>query len=84
VRRCLIGTATSPKKVLSKAIGGCNQGGCDISTAKAKAPKRRAHLAPPAHTVHSIERVAYPVDGKPTPAWKVVVGNKPRGEWKVM
>ena len=36
------------------------------------------------HTIHSTEQVAYPVDGLPTPAWKVVVvGDKPLGEWKV-
>ena len=35
------------------------------------------------HTIHSTEQVAYPVDGQPTPAWKVVVVGDAAGEWKV-
>lgn len=75
-----------PKKVLAKAKGSAASMATGISADEAKAKALQAtgspHAAP--HTVHSIEQVAYPVDGKPTPAWKVVVvGNKPRGEWKV-
>ena len=35
------------------------------------------------HTIHSTEQVAYPVDGQPTPAWKVGRRRQAMGEWKV-
>jgi hypothetical protein len=75
-----------PNKVLAKAkvSAATTVSGISADQAKATALQATGSTSATPHTVHSIEQVAYPVDGQPTPAWKVVVvGNKPRGEWKV-
>src|SRR4030095_947951 len=79
-------SALLPNKVLAKAKGVAASKATGVSADQAKAKALHATGSPRTapHTVHSIEQVAYPVGGQPTPAWKVVVvGNKPRGEWKV-
>ena len=52
--------------------------------AKAKALEAVGSTRKTPHTVDSTEEVAYPVQGQPTPAWKVVVvGTAPPSEKKV-
>src|SRR5215208_1242565 len=75
-----------PEPVLSRAKAPAALGGTVISDreAIAKALTATGSSSDTPHTVHSTEQVAYPVDGEPRPAWKVVVvGEKPLGEWKV-
>src|SRR5262245_35174077 len=75
-----------PNKLLTKAKRSAATKAANITAAQAKAKALEAtgssRTAP--HSVHSTEQVAYPVNGQPIPAWQVVVvGEKPRGEWKV-
>jgi hypothetical protein len=75
-----------PDSVLGKAKAPAELAGSGISQeeAIAKALTATGSTSDSPHAIHSTEQVAYPVDGQPTPAWKVVVlGDKPLGEWKV-
>jgi len=75
-----------PASVLGKAKAPAELAGSGIAKeeAIAKALTATGSTSDSPHAIHSTEQVAYPVDGQPTPAWKVVVvGDKPLGEWKV-
>jgi Zn-dependent metalloprotease len=75
-----------PNKVLAKAEAPAATTVTSITAdqAKAKALDVTGSTRTTPHTIHSTEEVTYPIDGQPTPAWKVVVvGTKPPGEWKV-
>jgi Zn-dependent metalloprotease len=75
-----------PNKVLDKSKRSVTAKvtGISVNQAKAKALEVTGSAHHDPHIVHSTEKVTYPVNGKPIPAWKVVVvGDKPRGEWKV-
>jgi fungalysin metallopeptidase (M36)/peptidase YpeB-like protein len=75
-----------PESVLSKAKAPATLAGSGITDeeAIAKALAATGSTSETPHTIHSTEQVAYPVDGQPAPAWKVVViGDQPLGEWKV-
>lgn len=75
-----------PQSVLGKAQAAATPAGPGIAEeeAIAKALAATGSTSETPHTIHGTEQVAYPVDGQPTPAWKVVViGDRPLGEWKV-
>ena len=75
-----------PESVLSKAKAPAQLAGSGIAEAEAiaRALTATGSTGDTPHTIHSTEQVAYPVDGRPVPAWKVVVvGERPLGEWKV-
>jgi hypothetical protein len=75
-----------PDKVLAKtrALAAPLVTGITADQARAKALDVTGSTRTAPHTIHSTEEVTYPVDGQPTPAWKViVVSTEPPGEWKV-
>src|SRR4030095_5474115 len=75
-----------PNKVLAKAEAPAATTVTSITAdqAKAKALDVTGSTRTTPHTIYSTAEVTYPVDGQPTPAWKVVVvGTQPPGEWKV-
>lgn len=75
-----------PDRVLTKARASAatTVTGITVDQAEAKALDVTGSTRTAPHTIHSTEEVTYPVDGQPTPAWKVVVvSTEPPGEWKV-
>jgi Zn-dependent metalloprotease len=64
-----------PESVLSKAKAPATLAGSGITDeqAIAKALAATGSTSETPHTIHGTEQVAYPVDGQPAPAWKVVV-----------
>jgi hypothetical protein len=75
-----------PESALKKGARAAASGAPAISEeqAKSRALAATGSTRGAPHSVYSTEEVAYPVDGEPRRAWKVVVvGDAVPGEWKV-